>query len=347
MSSDRPVFVVGCPRSGTTLLSLMIHAHPRLAIPPETRFLTRVWRRRHRFGDLTTRKQRRRLARACTNGSRLAHLGLDPKQTRKAMLAGPPTIGSYFGTVFAEFARAQGKARWGDKRPIYYQEVDVLLRLFPDAQFVHLVRDGRAAVASLTQMPWWPYDSVGAMATWSHAEWCSRRNTRRLPSDTYHLVRYEDLVAEPEAVLRELCAFLDEEFDEAMLEPARVRDVVPDTKHWHANLDRDVSTDRVAAWRTQLRSWEVGLIETVLRRKLARWGYQPSGAGRRPGPVALGRYAWAALTRHVAVRLRWMREARDARRSTYPVAAQLTSGQVERARRRGELRSPPGRRPTP
>ena len=163
MSSDRPIFVVGCPRSGTTLLSLMIHAHPRLAMPPESRFLLPTWRARARFGDLSTPQQRKQLARACTSkGSRVRDLGLQPQAVAATqILAAPPTIGSAFGTVFKAYAELHGKARWGDKRPLYFQEVDVLLRLFPDAQIVHIVRDAAANVASLATMPWWPYDSVG------------------------------------------------------------------------------------------------------------------------------------------------------------------------------------------
>ena len=338
MSSDRPVFVVGCPRSGTTLLSLMIHAHPRLAMPPESRFLLTLWRRRAELADLSTRKKHRRLARnIARHRSRIVDLGLDQRATIKAIMAAPPTMGSAFGTVFAEFARLHGKARWGDKRPLYYQEVDVLLRLFPDAQIVHIVRDGRANVASLKAMPWWPYDSIGAMAQWSHAEWCSRRNARRLPADTFHIVRYESLVAEPRRVLGRLCDFLEEDFHPAMLEPARVREIVPERKTWHANLDESVSTDRVDAWRARLEPWEVGLMETVLPRKLARWGYPVTGAGRRPGPVRLSRYAAAALARQGSSRLRWWQESREAAAESYPVAAQLTSGQLERARRRGQL----------
>jgi len=64
-------------------------------------------------------------------------LGLDPDETFEAILAAPPTIGSAFGTVFKMFAEKHGAARWGDKRPAYYQEVDVLLRLFPDAHRAH------------------------------------------------------------------------------------------------------------------------------------------------------------------------------------------------------------------
>jgi hypothetical protein len=335
---DRPVFVVGCPRSGTTLLSLMLHAHPRLAIPPETRFLISTWRERHRFGDLSTDTQRRALAKACVRKkSRITDLDLDPDEVRDAILAAPPTIGSAFGTVFRLYAERHGAARWGDKRPAYFQEVDVLLRLFPDAQVVHVVRDARANVASLKSMPWWPYGSIGSMATWAQAEWCSRRNAHRLPSHVFHVVRYESLVADPEPVLRELCAFLGEDFEPAMLQPAAVSDVVPEGKTWHGNLANDVSTDRVDAWRDDLEPWEIGLLEAVLRRSLRRWDYPLTGAGSMPAPHRLARFAVELGYRHLAMRTRWAAEQRDDRRTDHPVAAQLTSGQRRIAAERGEL----------
>ena len=329
MGSDRPVFVVGCPRSGTTLLSLMIHAHPRLAMPPESRFLLSTWRARDRFGDLSTPAQRRALARACTRkGSRVRDLGLDPKALRRQILAAPPTLGSAFGTVFKAYADLHGRARWGDKRPLYYQEVDVLLRLFPDAQIVHIVRDGRAVVASLKTMPWWPYDSIGSMGAWAQATYCARRDERRLPGDVVHVLRYESLVADPEAELRRLCAFLEEDFDPAMLEPSEVRAVVPEGKTWHGNLSRSVGTARVEAWRSGLEPWELGLMETVLGRRLRDLGYPRSGAGRRPTPVLLARYAVDLAGRQAAMHRRWLGERREAARSASPVAARLTSRQL-------------------
>lgn len=332
MSSDRPIFVVGCPRSGTTMLSLMIHAHPRMAMPPESRFLLRSWRNRKKFGDLSTPEQRMALAKACVRtGSKVRDLGLDPQEVLEAILAAPPTYGSAYGTIFKMFADKHGKARWGDKRPAYYQEVDLLLRLFPDAQIVHIVRDGRANVASLKKMPWWPYDSIGSMAAWSQAEYCSRRNAKRLPADVFHVVRYESLVANPEPVLRDLCRFLEEDFHPSMLEPSEVRDIVPEKKVWHGNLKQSVNTDRVESWRKGLEPWELGLMETVLRRKLKRWDYPISGAGERPSPKLVAKYAKDAFERRSAMRKRWAEESREAAAGTYPLAAQLTSRQLELA----------------
>jgi len=311
------------------MLSLMIHAHPRLAMPPESRFLLKAWRRRANFGDLQTPKQRMQLAKACVRtGSKVRDLGLDPQETLEKILAGPPTIGSAFGIIFKEFADRHGKARWGDKRPAYYQEVDVLLRLFPDAQIVHIVRDGRSNVASLKRMPWWPFDSIGSMAAWSQAEYCASRNQRRLPADTFHVVRYESLVADPRTVLSEICAFLEEDFHEAMLEPSEFADVVPDRKTWHGELKAGVNTSKVESWRKGLEPWELGLMETVLRRKLTRHGYRISGDGKRPSPKLVARYAKDAVERRSAMRKRWAAESKEAAAATYPVAARLTSRQL-------------------
>jgi hypothetical protein len=302
-------------------------------MPPESRFLLPTWRTRARYGDLSTPQQRKQLARACTGkGSRIRDLGLQPRAVRAQILAAPPTIGSAFGTVFAAYAELHGKARWGDKRPLYFQEVDVLLRLFPDAQIVHIVRDPRATVASLSTMPWWPYDSVASMATWAQADYCARRDQRRLPPDVFTVMSYEALVADPEPELRRLCGFLTEDFDAGMMRPSEVRHVVPDGKHWHGELASSVGSHRVHAWQDDLQLWEIGLIERVLARQLRRHGFERSGEGTRPTPWLLARYAKERAVRQAAMQRRWMHERADARRSAQPVTARLTSAQRALAR---------------
>jgi hypothetical protein len=221
-----------------------------------------------------------------------------------------------------------GRPAGATKKPGYYVEVENLLRLFPDAQVVHMMRDGRGNVASLKRMPWWTVDSVQSMAHWSRAEYCARRNLRRLPADTFHLVRYETLVMQPRPVLEELCTLLGEEFDEAMLTPQNVAHVIPQRKSWHANLRGEVTTSAIDAWREELEPWEVGLMETVLRRKLRRGDYALSGAGPRPSVRLLRQYSYNARRLRALTRQRWKAEAKAAAHERYPVAALLTSGQL-------------------
>jgi hypothetical protein len=320
---ERPIFLVGCPRSGTTLLSAMLHAHPRIAMPPETRFLMRVYERRARFGDLSVAGNRRELARAITaKRTRFADLGLDRARTIEEIVDGPPTIGSATGIVWRQFADSRGKARWGEKRPAYWQNMDVVLRLFPDAQIIHLVRDGRACVASLKQVHWYR-GAADAAVSWSLAERELTRLGAALPSDSYVHVRYEDLLANPGAELARLCAFLGEEFDEVMLDhAAAARDIVPDRKTWHDRTKGEIDIDRIDAWRTTLAPDEIGLVERVLGRGLVERGYELSGAGSAPSTASIAAYHRIRVRRRGGMAAFRLRDAARRRRESAPLADQ-------------------------
>ena len=156
-TADRPIVIVGCARSGTTLLQAMVHSHARLAMPPENRFVMPVYRNRATFGDLREAANRDAVADAVVarRAGKFADLRLDADAVRRRMHEVPPTIGSLLGAVLEAYARRFGRQRWGDKRPNYIKSLDDVLALFPDAQIVHMIRDGRDCVASLKRMPWW------------------------------------------------------------------------------------------------------------------------------------------------------------------------------------------------
>lgn len=321
MGADRPIFVLGCPRSGTTLLQLMLHAHPRIAIPPETRFLITLYNRRNEFGDLREEQNRRALAAAITGPRKTLFydLGLDAGEVTEEIVAGPPTLGSALGTVFRAYARRFGKPRWGDKRPGYYQYIPALLRLFPDAQIVHLIRDGRDCVASLKGMPWFQHDIHVAIATWLEAIAAGRRAARRLPAGTYYELRYEELVAEPPGQLSALCEFLGEDYHPAMAEPRKVaRSTLPGRQTWHAGTHGEVTAARRGSWQQRLEPWEISLCETVMGRRLRALGYELSGAPRAAAGD-LARFARVAALHQAAARKRALREAAERAREPGPV----------------------------
>lgn len=309
--------MVGCPRSGTTLLSAILHAHPRIAMPPETRFLLPTYHRRADFGDLREADNRRRLAEAMTRrGTRFADLGLRRGPVIEEIVAAPPTFGSAAGTIWRSFARSRGKPRWGEKRPAYWREMDVILRLFPNAQVIHVVRDGRSCVASLKRVRWWHRGAPGAMAAWTLADRELSRLGRQLPADSYYRLRYEDVLSEPSTELARLCEFLGEPFDDAMLDHASAaRDIVPTRKTWHARASATLDTKRIEAWRDVLDPTELGLFEQVAGAALTTNGYELSGAGTRPLARQRAAY-WAAVARAGATMYqqrmvdRWQR-ARD------------------------------------
>ena len=277
MSSDRPIFVVGCPRSGTTMLQLMLHAHSRIALPPETRFLLAAWQQRADFGDLNDPASRRNVADFIVTSAQFNDLGLDTEQVVDAIVAGPPTLGSAFGIVFRMYSERFGKPRWGDKRPMYLRHLPTILRLFPDAQIINIMRDGRDCVASLKETPWKPDEFDTLLDYWKKSAEASLTAARVYPKDVYHQVRYEDLVADPEPHLRGICAFLEEEYEPAMTKPNELASVaVPEYKTWHTLTHQAPTTERVASWRKRLTDDEVRQCEAAFGELLPRFGYEPT-----------------------------------------------------------------------
>jgi hypothetical protein len=302
-NSCRPIFVLGCPGSGTSLLRRMLHNHPRIAIPPETRFLLSAYEHRDAYGDLRELENRKALAEwiVAGAGTRFGDLGLSPRKITDEIVAGPPTLGSALGIVLRGYARQLGRPRWGDSRPGYVQYIDALLGLFPNAQIVHVIRDGRDCVAALKRMRWWRMPIHHSVATWTQAIDAGQAAARRLPPGAYTETRYEQLIADPAGSLRVLCGFLREEYDPAMARPAK--SVSPTT--WTRTLDL----------------WELELCETAMAERLTEYGYTPSGAGR-PAARHMARYAAVVIHRRLAARKRTLRDQRI-RDGERPIASLL------------------------
>jgi hypothetical protein len=325
--NDRPIFILGCPRSGTTLVQAMLHSHPRIAIPPENRFVIPAYDARLRFGDLEQRPNRRELARfIVARGRKFRDLGLDRRETVRRIAEGPPTLGSALGMVLRSYAERFERPRWGDKRPLYSSYIAMLMRLFPDAQVIHVIRDPRDCVASLKRMPWWTAGTYHAVAAWASSIDHTEAAARRWPGLVVRM-QYERLVADPETELRGLCSALGEAYDSAMGEPDRIASLaVPERKHWHVNTRMAPTTAPIGKWEQGLESWEVALCETALATRMAQFGYEASGAGR-PRAEHLVRYAATLAARRALRRARLLKDHYDRRREPNPVAALLTSGQ--------------------
>ena len=283
--TDRPLFIGACPRSGTTLLRSLLNNHPDLAMPAETDFLLYLWANRGRLGDLRDPARRRRLAEwifdTPDRGGRRIRAGVFSRdEAVERVAAAPPTLGSVFSAVFALFAEAKGKPRWGDKRPGYAGHISTLFALFPHAQFINVVRDPRAATDSQMRAPWYrdlPEPALAAsVATWEFAVARVDRFAGELRPDQLLDVRYEDLVREPELTLERICAFAGLRGGDAiaeMLARPRSGGLQDD---WHAKVPEPISTAPVDAWRDRLEPSQVALIEHATRAQLERFGYTPT-----------------------------------------------------------------------
>ncbi len=283
---ERPFFIVGSGRSGTTLLRMVLSGHSRISIPPETWFLLDLVSELPLHDELSS-IQVDRAVELITNHYRWPDLNIDAEQLRAAASESEtPTIRSIADIVYHTVAKREGGPRWGDKTPAYVEIVPQLAEIYPSAQFIHLVRDGRDVARSFHEQGW-----SGRWLVWSARQWCAvidsmQRHRASLGPERLFEVRYEDLVLDTERVARRLCAFLGEQYEPAMLTwESSVRDKVPDREiKIHTKLFRKPRPEDVGRWRRELSAVRTFALESVIGARLASEGYELrfGGAGWKP-----------------------------------------------------------------
>jgi len=287
---DPPVFVLGVSRSGTTMLRVILDRSPGIAIPDETFFVPQL-AHRHR-GDVDPDELLEDVRRL----PRLAAWEV-PLEDIAARLRPGMTTGEALDAVFQAYAAKHGKPRWGDKTPMYMRHLGLVDRLFPAAQYVHLIRDGRDAALAFLDMPegvvtrTWahPRTPAGFACEWRTEVRRARELGRRVGASRYHEVRYEDLVSDTEDVVRSICAFADLPFEPAMLEFAGNVDV--SAKPHHQRLLQP-PTRGVREWRTQMNEGDVRAFEAVAGDLLHELGYEVRTGRHRPTARGRAALAW-------------------------------------------------------
>src|SRR5262245_30877214 len=295
MTSPNPfVFLVGCPRSGTTLLQRLVDAHAQLAITPETHWIPRYFERRKGLtpeGWVTPKLVRKLLA-----YHKFPHLGIGrPELDGLLDTEGPLSYADFVSRLFDLYGKAQGKQLVGDKTPGYARHLPILHALWPRARFVHLIRDGRDVCLSavswkkpdtlLASLAIWAEDRVTTAALWW--EWhvrLGREGGRAVGGELYREVRYEALVARPAEECARLCAFLGLSYDPAMPR-YHERPPRPDQPlHPWAPV-----TAGLRDWRAQMPAGDVERFEAAAGGLLDELGYPR--ACPRPRPAARRRAA--------------------------------------------------------
>jgi hypothetical protein len=270
-----PFFIIGSGRSGSTLLRLMLLGHSRIEIPSETWFI-RPLVRSLPLDCALTESQVTQAVQIITSHYRWPDMGMGAEalQTKASDLICPRLV-DVINLVYQHHLSSSGKLRIADKTPPYVEIVPELAVLYPDARFIHLVRDGRDVAIS--------YIELGLLRGFRYYErdfdwsWSLRfreklRGTKL--EERILDVRYEDLVSEPERIIRSICQFVGEPFEPGMLQwNDRRHRVPPRERKFHPKLDKTLSPDSIGIWRKKLSPLERFAMEASLRKYLKRWGY--------------------------------------------------------------------------
>jgi hypothetical protein len=276
------VFLVGCPRSGTTLLSRIANAHPQLAVVHETRWIPRTFEFRRGLtqeGFITPK-----LLERMRDPLRLKRLAIDEEELARLFENDERVLFRSFVTrLFDLYGEREGKPLVGDKSPGYVRYLPLLHELWPEAKFVHIIRDGRDVCLSVlewrkgvTSFSTFDEDPFTTMGVWW--EWyvqLGREGGRQLGPGLYHELRYESLVAEPERESARLCDFLGLPFHASMLRFHEGR--TSSKPGLSAKAAWLPVTGGLRDWRTQMDSADVLRFEAPAGDLLDELGY-PRGA---------------------------------------------------------------------
>jgi sulfotransferase family protein len=294
MTATNPfAFIVGCPRSGTTLLRHMLGAHPQIAITPEAHWIAKSFEKRRGLtadGHITPKFISELLA-----NPKFELFHLSREEINRLLPDGPPlTYGSFLTAVFDLYGKSRGKALVGNKTPDAVRKMATLHALWPSARFIHLIRDGRDVALSFFNwrsvlqkkpgtFPTWKEDRATTCALWWELNVRRGREAgARLGPELYYEMRYESLVQAPERECAALCAFLGVPFDPVMLRfhenrPAAYPALEPG--HGWRPL-----TAGARDWRREMAAEEVEHFEAAAGALLDELGYPR--AFPQPGPEA-------------------------------------------------------------
>ncbi|MGH8714676.1 MAG: sulfotransferase family protein [Casimicrobiaceae bacterium] len=289
--------IVGCPRSGTTLLAVMLDSHPQLAMPPETAFLPELKALLGKEGSALRRDFFVLLTTDRWGVSNWNDIGIDKAAYWRRLCALRSfSITGGLRILYGMYADGLGKRLFGEKTPADTHCMPQIEMYLPEARFIHIVRDPRDVVLSLRRT------TAGRSVEQTARIWVDMVSLARGCATSvshYHELRYEDLVLDPEAQLRKVCGFLELDYSSRMLDyqASGARHVghlgdrlMPDGRakvphelraRLHENLAQPLRTDRVHNWRQQMSADDRAKVAAIAAPLMRQIGYDAGDAPER------------------------------------------------------------------
>ena len=276
-------FILGRPRSGTTLLRTLFDAHPNVATPVECAFIINMSRK---YGKLKfwSREDLLSFYEDVQKHIKFDTWDIDLEKLKRDLLTfeGEVSFQTICKLVHFDYTSLFPKEeiKWiGDKNPVYATYTPLLLELFPEAKFLHLVRDPRDNIISLKNVDFeGPFTALLAYR-WQHSARKLFHIKNKYP-DQFYTIRYEDLVSDPKKYYREMCDFLSLPYYDHVFEFYKKQDEVmkkfemEKVMKYHRSLFFPINTKKVGLWKTELPDIDIRITEFVAGRWTKKYGYE-------------------------------------------------------------------------
>ncbi|MCP5096452.1 MAG: sulfotransferase [Chloroflexi bacterium] len=277
------IFIGGCSRSGTTLLGAMLGTHSQCICTPESHFKIELLRpliNKPDAIDITA------VANRLNKHWRFQIWDLPIESDNvlsEADGAGFSDLLNWVTSQYAQHEKKSSATTWVDHTPENISYASSLLQIFPNAKFIHIVRDGRAVATSIRPLDWGPNTIIKASRWWMRMVSFGLAAESELTNDRIIRVRYEDLVLNPEGTLRQLCDFLGFEYEPTMPEATGFRPPQYTTQQ-HKLVGKSAKTTSVSRWKETLTPREIEIFENQTRNFLTHLGYDMEYGLTAKGP---------------------------------------------------------------
>ena len=193
------------------------------------------------------------------------------------------TPATFLDTLFDQYARQFGAERWGDKTPVYTSYMDLIAQIFPTAQFIHIIRDGRDVALSMVDK--WGHkefhiDLYFAAQSWKRRLRKAFASAVKLGPARYYELRYEQLTADPEPLLREICHFLGEDYLPALAEPQHLGRERIRPGGFHAAVRQPPTTKQSGRWQREMSPADQRIFQAVAGDTLEQLDYETANLGK-------------------------------------------------------------------
>lgn len=268
----RPIFIAGCPRSGTTLLGATLGDHSQCIAIPESQFKIECLRPLGMPGG--------RLEVETTYRKILEHWRFRAWDMVPGAMQSDETLDTYakmIGKLVVDYGNQRGQLEgveaWVDHTPDNLYNLETLLTAFPKAKIIHIIRDGRAVAASVRSLDWGPNTILGAGHYWIEHVSYGLAAERKFAKQIIQ-VRYEDLVRDPQHELKRLCAWLCLEFEKTMIRGEGFSKPSYYSYRAHRLIGKSPDASRAKAWENELKPRELEEFESVTGEFLQYLGYE-------------------------------------------------------------------------
>ncbi|QDT98569.1 sulfotransferase family protein [Gimesia aquarii] len=304
MNVDHPFFVVGAPRSGTTMLQMALNRHSAIVIPPETAYFTLVTRSK-RGQTLHWKRINKDLRINVNPPERRIHPGVEAAHWFHELR-----------DAYLKSLDRKSETYFGEKSPEHLRRYRRIIQTFPEAKFILIYRDGRDVALSLTKVPWMPRDLMIGFELWRH--YCQLHNKMVAElGERVFVVKYEEFVEHPVEQSKKMLSFLGVPFEEAVpLGTGNVEGIPEFEMSYKQNALAPIFSDSIGRWNKELSPHQVELLERFGHRELQDLGYSISEEYQRGASLLhtsavaakcagwLGiRWVYRLLDEHVGTRL--------------------------------------------